>query len=67
MAQRAAAINSGRSVEKRSYSLDEVTAMLGVCRQTVYKLIHKGCFKAVMVDHRYRIIKSSFDLWLDGE
>lgn len=41
--------------------------MLGVCRQTVYKLIKKGCFKAVMIDHRYRIIKSSFDLWLDGE
>ena len=52
---------------KRSYSLEEVTSMLGVCRQTVYKLIKRGCFKAVMVDHHYRIIKSSFDSWLDGE
>lgn len=41
-------------------------AMLGVCRQTVYKLIKDGCFKTIMVDHKHRIIKSSFDLWLDG-
>ena len=41
--------------------------MLGIARQTVYKLINQGCFKAVKVEKGYRIVKSSFDKWLDYE
>lgn len=52
--------------EKKSYSVDEVMQILGVVRQTVYKLILRGCFRAVVVDRSYRIIKASFDEWLDG-
>lgn len=52
---------------KGSYSVEEVCEMLGIARQTVYKLINKGCFKAVKVERGYRIIKSSFDEWLDNE
>lgn len=51
---------------KRSYSVEEVMQILGVVRQTVYKLINRGYFKAVRIDKSYRIIKSSFDKWLDG-
>lgn len=41
--------------------------MLNVCRQTVYKLIKSGCFRAYIVGGKYRIIKSDFDRWLDGD
>lgn len=52
---------------KASYSVEEVCLMLGVVRQTVYKLIKQGCFKAIRIENEYRIIKKSFDCWLDGE
>lgn len=52
---------------KGSYSVEEVCEMLGIARQTVYKLINQGCFKAVKVEKGYRIVKSSFDKWLDNE
>lgn len=52
---------------KGSYSVEEVCEILGITRQTVYKLINQGCFKAVKVEKGYRIVKSSFDKWLDNE
>ncbi len=52
---------------KKSYSVEEVAQILGVIRQTVYKLINDKCFKAVKVGNQYRIIKESFDKWLDNE
>lgn len=52
---------------KKSYSVDEVVLMLGVARQTVYKLIKQGCFEAIILDGTYRIKKDSFDHWLDNE
>lgn len=58
---------NGTSFNKGSYSVEEVQYMLGVARQTVYKLIKRGCFKAVKLENGYRIIKSSFDEWLDEE
>ena len=58
---------NGGTVKKKSYTVEEVTQILGVIRQTVYKLIDSGCFKAVKVDKGYRIVKSSLDKWLDNE
>ena len=52
---------------KGIYSVDEVCEMLGIARQNVYKLINQGCFKAVKVEKGYRIVKASFDKWLDNE
>lgn len=49
------------------YSVEEVQSILGITRQTVYKLIKQGCFQAVMLETGYRIIKTSFDKWLDNE
>lgn len=64
--ERAKQLNRG-TFEKRSYSVDEVSEILGITRQTVYKLINQGCFKAIIVERGYRIIKKSFDEWLDNE
>ena len=40
---------------------------LGYYPTDVYKLIKQGCFQAVMLETGYRIIKTSFDKWLDNE
>lgn len=58
---------NGNAFQKKSYTVEEVEDILGVTRQTVYKLINEGCFKAVRLEKKYRIIKSSFDKWLDNE
>ena len=52
---------------KGSYSVEEVCEMLGIARQTVYKLINQACFNAVKVEKGYRIVKSSYDKWLGNE
>lgn len=39
--ERAKQLNRG-TFEKRSYSVDEVSEILGITRQTVYKLINQG-------------------------
>lgn len=52
---------------KTTYSVKEVVEMLGISRQGVYHLIHNNCFKAVRTERKFRIIKASFDAWLDGE
>ena len=58
---------NGGTYTKKSYSVDEVQAILGITRQTVSKLIKQGCFQAVMLETAYRIINTSFDKWLDNE
>ena len=52
---------------KKTYTVAEVQAILGIRRQAVYRLIYEKKFMAVLLDRKYRIIKSSFDAWLDGE
>lgn len=52
---------------KTTYSVKEVGEMLGISRQGVYRLIHENCFKAVRTERKFRIIKASFDTWLDGK
>lgn len=63
--ERVKALN-GNDNQKKSYTVEEVMQMLGVVRQTVYKLIKQGCFKAVKVEKGYRIVKESFYKWLDN-
>lgn len=59
-------INRGR-FQKCSYSIEDITIMLDVTRQTVYKLLKEDLFKVVKINNEYRIDKASFDKWLDNE
>lgn len=52
---------------KASYSVKEIQIIIKVSRQMVYKLIKQNCFKAIKTEEGYRILKDSFDQWLDGE
>ena len=52
---------------KKCYTVAEVQKILGISRQAVYQLIYQKKFKTVLLDRKYRIVKASFDAWLDGE
>ena len=57
---------NNNTFDKKSYSVEEAANALGVTRQTVYKLISQGCFKAMKIERNsYRIMKKRFDEWLD--
>ncbi len=51
---------------KKSYSVAEIQQILGISRPTVYALIKKDLFQSVRMGNGIRIIKSSFDAWLDS-
>lgn len=53
--------------EKMSYSAVEIQRILRISHPTVYKLIAQNVFEVVRIRGHIRIIKSSFDAWLDGE
>lgn len=61
------AINQVVPFNKKSYTVQEVIQILVTTRQSIYKLIDEGCFRAVKVENGYRIYKDSFDEWLDGK
>lgn len=61
------AINQVAPLNKKSYTVQEVIQILGTTRQSIYKLIDEGWFRAVKVENGYRIYKDSFDEWLDGK
>jgi len=45
--------------EKRCYTVKEVARTLGVCRQTVYKLLKEKEFASTKVGGNYRINKKT--------
>ncbi len=51
--------------KKKSYSVTEIQRILGISRPTVYGLIRKNEFQSVRLNEGIRIIKASFDAWLD--
>lgn len=51
---------------KRSYKVSEIQQILGVSRPTVYKMIKQNKFQCVRLNSGIRILKDSFDIWLDN-
>ena len=51
---------------KRTYSVDEVQNMLGICRRKAYELCNSGLFRIVRIGRTIRVSKNSFDEWLDN-
>lgn len=50
---------------KKSYSVAEIQQILGISRPTAYNLIKQNLFQSVHTSGNIRIIKASFDAWLD--
>lgn len=51
---------------KKSYSVAEIQQILGISRPTAYALIKKNLFQSICMGNGIRIVKSSFDAWLDS-
>ena len=45
----------------------DIAAVLGISRNTAYELVHSKAFPAFRVGKQYRISKTRFLAWLDGE
>lgn len=52
---------------KRSYSVAEMQQILGISRPTAYNLVKQNLFQSVHMNGSIRIIKASFDTWLDAK
>ncbi|MCI9550204.1 MAG: helix-turn-helix domain-containing protein [Oscillospiraceae bacterium] len=45
----------------------DIAAVLGISRNTAYELVHSKDFPAFRVGKQYRVSKTRFLAWLDGE
>lgn len=52
---------------KRTYTVKEISDILGIGRTAAYKLVHSGVFKTVLIGTTIRVSKQSFDTWLDRQ
>lgn len=59
--------SAGTSKGKRSYTVKEITEILGISPSSATKLIKANMFRSIRVGREVRIPKSDFDAWLDNE
>ena len=67
MNKRKNSTTDGLYAVKRTYTVDEISEILGIGRTAAYRLVHSGEFKIVRVGTAIRISKESFDAWLDKQ
>lgn len=53
--------------KKTTYSVAEIRQILGISRPTAYNLIKTNCFQSVRTGKGIRVIKSSFDAWVESQ
>lgn len=51
--------------EKRTYTVDEIAALLDISMKSAYSLIKSGQFHYVRAGRMIRVSKVSFDKWLN--
>ena len=54
------------SPERRIYTVEDITQILGIGRTSAYLLVKEGHFKIVRIGNAIRISKRSFDEWLES-
>ena len=52
-------------VQTQVYTVSEVATLLSVSTNTVYKLVKQNAFSSRKVGRDIRILKNSFDSWLE--
>ncbi len=50
--------------ESRTYTVEQISAMLGISRGSGYALVKEGHFKIVRIGNIIRISKKSFHEWM---
>ena len=51
---------------KKTYTVDEIQDMLNISRTTAYNLVNLNLFKTLRIGRSIRILKKSFDEWLES-
>jgi excisionase family DNA binding protein len=54
------------TVVKKTYSVTEVAAMLGIGKNKAYELCNSEQFRIIKVGRSLKVVKQSFDRWLSG-
>lgn len=56
-----------RTPQNRTYTVDDIAAILGIGRTSAYKLANSGLFKTIRIGNMIRISRKSFEDWLAME
>lgn len=58
---------SGITLEKRTYTVQEIINILNISRSKAYDLCSGGNFRTIKIGRSIRVSKASFDKWLDEQ
>lgn len=53
--------------QNRCYRVQDLEAILGIGRASVYKLLKRKEFRWIKIGDGYRIPRKSFDAWLEAQ
>ena len=56
--------NEKGTPQSRTYTVNDIAAILGIGRASAYKLANSGAFKTIRIGNMIRISKKSFEDWL---
>ena len=59
--------NEKGTPQSRTYTVNDIAAILGIGRATAYKLANSGAFKTIHIGNMIRIYRKSFEDWLNME
>lgn len=59
--------NEKRTPQSRTYTVNDIAAILGIGRATAYKLTNSGSFKTIRIGNMIRISRKSFEDWLNRQ
>ena len=52
--------------ESRTYTVDDIAAILNIGRTSAYQLVKEGHFRSIRIGNSIRILKLSFENWLEN-
>lgn len=59
--------NEKGTPQSRTYTVNDIAAILGIGRATAYKLANSGTFKTIRIGNMIRISRKSFEDWLKSK
>ena len=59
--------NEKGTPQSRTYTVNDIAAILGIGRATAYKLANSGAFKTIRIGNMTFISRKSFENWLKME
>ena len=59
--------NEKETPQSRTYTVNDIAAILGIDRATSYKLANSGAFKTICIGNMIRISRKYFKDWLKAD